>query len=318
MRVVLAFLLIVLFAASMATGPAWWPWRLGDQVGWAIVLDIRLPRALLGLLVGAALGLSGAVLQAWLRNPLAEPGVIGVSACASLTAVCAFYSGLAAAFSLALPLAGICGAGVAVAVLMVAVRAGMGTVSLLLVGVAVNAIAAALISLVLALAPNPFAFMEIWLWLAGSISDRNMHHILLSAPFIAVGSVFVLMNRRWLDALALGEDAARSLGVDARRLALWLTLGVGLMVGAATAVAGMVGFVGLAAPHIIRARVGYKPGATLVPSMMMGAILVLAADIGVRVLPTSYEMQLGVITSLVGAPFLVRVIQRARATWLAT
>ncbi len=126
------------------------------------------------------------------------------------------------------------------------------------------------------------------------------------------------MNRRWLDALSLGEDAARSLGVDTRRLGLWLTLAVGLMVGAATAVAGMVGFVGLVAPHLIRARVGFKPGATLMPSMLVGAILVLAADIAVRLLPTSYELQLGVFTSLVGAPFLVRVIRRARAAWLAT
>ena len=318
MKALLALLVVALFLLSVATGPAWWPWRLGDEVGWAIVLDLRLPRAVLGVLVGAALGLSGAVLQAWLRNPLAEPGVIGVSACASFAAVCAFYSGLAAAFALALPLAGILGAAVGIAALMSAVRAGTGTVSLLLMGIAINAIAAALISLVLALAPNPFAFQEIWLWLAGSIADRDLRHILVSAPFIAVGAVLVLMNRRWLDALSLGEDAARSLGVDTRRLSLRLTLAVGLMAGAATAVAGMVGFVGLVAPHLIRTRVGFKPGATLVPSMLVGAILVLAADIAVRVLPTSYELQLGVVTSLIGAPFLVRVIRRARASWLAT
>jgi iron complex transport system permease protein len=317
-KTALTLLVVVLFVVSVATGPVWWPWRLGDQVGWAIVLDLRLPRALLGVLVGAALGLSGAVLQAWLRNPLAEPGMIGVSACASFAAVCAFYSGLAAAFALALPLAGIAGAALAVTALMMAVRAGTGTVSLLLIGVAINAIAAALISLVLALAPNPFAFQEIWLWLAGSIADRDLRHILVSAPFIVAGAGLVLMNRRWLDALSLGEDAARSLGVDTKQLGLGLTLAVGLMVGAATAVAGMIGFVGLVAPHLVRARVGFKPGATLVPSMLVGAILVLAADIAVRVLPTSYELQLGVFTSLVGAPFLVRVIRRTHASWLAT
>ena len=318
MKTILGLLVVALFLVSVATGPAWWPWRLGEQVGWSIVLDLRLPRAVLGVLIGAALGLSGAVLQAWLRNPLAEPGVIGVSACASFAAVCAFYSGLAAAFALALPLAGITGAALAVAALTMAVRAGTGTVSLLLMGVAINAIAAALISLVLALTPNPFAFMEISLWLAGSIADRDLRHILVAAPFIVVGAGLVLMNRRWLDALSLSEDAARSLGVDTRRLGLWLTLAIGLMVGAATAVAGMIGFVGLVAPHLIRARVGFKPGATLVPSMLVGAILVLAADIAVRVLPTSYELQLGVVTSLVGAPFLVRVVRRARGSWLAT
>jgi iron complex transport system permease protein len=317
-KAVLALLVVLLFLVSAATGPAWWPWRLGDQVGWAIVLDLRLPRAVLGVVVGAALGLSGAVLQAWLRNPLAEPGVIGVSACASFAAVCAFYTGLAAAFALALPLAGIAGAALAIAALMAAVRAGTGTVSLLLMGVAINAVAGALISLVLALAPNPFAFQDIALWLAGSIADRDMRHIALSAPFIVVGASLVLMNRRWLDALSLAEDAARSLGVDTRRLGLWLILAVGLMVGAATAVSGVIGFVGLVAPHLVRARVGFRPGATLVPSMLVGAILVLAADIAVRILPTSYELQLGVVTSLVGAPFLVRVIRRARASWLAT
>jgi iron complex transport system permease protein len=317
-KTALALLVAVLFALSIATGPAWWPWRLGNEVGWAIVLDIRLPRAVLGVLVGGALGLSGAVLQAWLRNPLAEPAVIGVSACASFAAVCAFYSGLAAAFALALPLAGIAGAALAVAALAAAVRAGTGTVSLLLIGVAINAIAAALISLVLALTPNPFAFMEISLWLAGSIADRDLRHILLAAPFVIAGAALVLANRRWLDALSLGEEAARSLGLDTRRLGLRLTLAAGLMVGAATAVAGMVGFVGLVAPHLVRARVGFKPGATLVPSMLVGAILVLAADIAVRVLPTSYELQLGVVTSLVGAPFLVRVMRRAQASWLAT
>ena len=213
MKTVLALLVVALFLVSVATGPAWWPWRLGEQVGWSIVLDLRLPRAVLGVLVGAALGLSGAVLQAWLRNPLAEPGVIGVSACASFAAVCAFYSGLAAAFALALPLAGILGAAVGIAALMSAVRAGTGTVSLLLMGIAINAIAAALISLVLALAPNPFAFQEIWLWLAGSIADRDLRHILVSAPFIVVGAVLVLMNRP----LARRPVAGRGRGAQPRR-----------------------------------------------------------------------------------------------------
>ena len=194
------------------------------------------------------------MLQGWLRNPLAEPGVIGVSACASFAAVCAFYSGLAAAFTLALPLAGIAGAAIAVALLMSAVRAGTGTVSLLLMGVAINAIAAALIALVLASSPNPFAYQEISLWLAGSITDRDLRYLAISTPFMVVGALLVLGAGRWLDALSLGEDAARSLGVETGRLGLRLTLGVGLMVGAATSVAGVIGFVGLVAPHLVRAR----------------------------------------------------------------
>jgi iron complex transport system permease protein len=313
----LVLLVLVLFAASLAVGPVLWPWRLGDPVGWAIVWELRLPRAVLGLLIGGVLGLSGAVLQGWLRNPLAEPGVIGVSACAGFAAVCAFYSGFAAAFALALPLAGIVGAAVAVALLMGAVRSGTGTVSLLLMGVAINAIAAALISLVLALSPNPFAYQEISLWLAGSIADRDLGYLAIAAPFMIAGGAIVLGAGRWLDALSLGEDTARSLGADTASLGLRLTLGVGLMVGAATSVAGVVGFVGLIAPHLIRARVGFRPGATLVPSTLVGAALVLAADIIVRLLPTAYELQLGVFTSLVGAPFLVRAVRKARAAWLA-
>jgi len=316
-RVWLPTLVLLLFIASLATGPVAWPWRLGSEVGWAIVWELRVPRAALGLLIGGALGLSGAVLQGWLRNPLAEPGVIGVSACASFAAVCAFYSGLAAAVSLALPLAGIAGAAVAVGLLAAAVRAGTGTVSLLLIGVAINAIAAALISLVLASSPNPFAFQEIWLWLAGSIADRDLRYLGIATPFMVAGAVIVLGAGRWLDALSLGEETARSLGADTKALGLRLTLGIGLMVGAATSVAGMIGFVGLIAPHLVRAKVGFKPGATMVPAMLVGAALVLAADILVRLLPTAYELQLGVFTSLVGAPFLVRVIHRSRAAWLA-
>lgn len=314
----LLLLVSALYLLSLALGPAWWPWRLGGEVGWAIVWELRVPRATLGLLIGGVLGLSGAVLQGWLRNPLAEPGVIGVSACAGFAAVCAFYSGLAAMFAAALPLAGICGAAIAVALLVGAVRSGTGTVSLLLMGVAINAVAAALIALVLALSPNPFAYQEISLWLAGSIVDRDLGHLAIAAPFMAAGAALVLGASRWLDALSLGEDAARSLGVDTRSLGVRLTLGVGLMVGAATSVAGVVGFVGLMAPHLVRERVGYLPGATLVPSMLAGAALVLAADIVVRLLPTAFELQLGVFTSLAGAPFLVRAVRKARASWLAT
>ena len=235
----LTALVILLYGLSLAIGPAWWPWRLGNELGWAIVWELRVPRATLGLLIGGALGLSGAVLQGWLRNPLAEPGVIGVSSCAGFAAVCAFYSGLAAAFTLALPLAGILGASIAVALLMSAVRSGTGTVSLLLMGVAINAIAAAAIALVLALSPNPFAYQEISLWLAGSIVDRDLSYLAIATPFLLMGGVLVLGAGRWLDALSLGEDTASSLGADSGSIGLRLTLGVGLMVGAATSVAGV-------------------------------------------------------------------------------
>ena len=301
----LLLLVAMLYLLSLAIGPAWWPWRLGTEVGWAIVWELRLPRATLGLLIGGVLGLSGAVLQGWLRNPLAEPGVIGVSACAGFAAVCAFYSGLAAAFALALPLAGIAGAAIAVALLMGAVRSGTGTVSLLLMGVAINAIAAALISLVLALSPNPFAYQEISLWLAGSIVDRDLRYLAIAAPFMILGAAIVLGAGRWLDALSLGEDTARSLGADTRSLGLRLTLGVGLMVGAATSVAGIVGFVGLIAPHIVRLLLGPSHRTLLPAAALFGGAFLVLADALARTLVSPAELPIGVLTALVGGPFFL-------------
>jgi len=249
----------------------------------------------------------GIVILAYVLGPIFERSVRQSLAISDGDPMIFLHSYLSAGFAI-----------VAVALLMGAVRSGTGTVSLLLMGVAINAIAAALISLVLALSPNPFAYQEISLWLAGSIVDRDLHYLAMAAPFMILGAAIVLGAGRWLDALSLGEDTARSLGADTRSLGLRLTLGVGLMVGAATSVAGVIGFVGLIAPHLVRARVGFRPGATLVPSMLVGAALVLGADIVVRLLPTASELQLGVFTSLVGAPFLVRAVRKAHAAWLAT
>lgn len=288
-------------------------WLSGRQTLESLVFfELRLPRALLGALVGFSLGITGAAMQGWLRNPLADPGVIGVSAAAALGAVVAFYSGLAAAFSLALPLGGIAGAFLAtLAVYWIAGR-GTGTTGLILAGVALSSLAGALTSLALNLSPNPYAALEIVFWLMGSLTDRSMDHVLLAAPLMALGWFLLARTGPALDALTLGEDTAQSLGFDLRALRLRLITGAALSVGSAVAVSGAIGFVGLIVPHLLRPLVGQSAGQLLIASGFGGAVLVLAADIAVRVIPVQPELKLGVVTALVGAPFLFSLIWRLR------
>ncbi len=308
-----------LFAASLLIGPA----GLSPVAGLAALLDgagpagivmreIRLPRAVLGLLVGAALGASGAALQGFLRNPLAEPGLIGVSSAAALGAVIALQTGLAAAFALALPLAGLGGATAAVlAVLGLAGPRGR-SLTLILAGIAVSALAAAGTALVLNLSPNPFAALEIVYWTLGSLADRSLAELALAAPVMAVGAVLLAGLGRGLDALTLGEDAAEAMGVRLGRLRLRLVLGVACLVGAATAVSGAIGFVGLVVPHLLRARVGALPSRLMPASALGGAAMLLAADIAVRVIAPDRDLKLGVLTALVGAPVFLRLVWRER------
>jgi iron complex transport system permease protein len=309
-----------LFAASLLVGPA--AIGLGDSLralltgqGDAAVLlvmqEIRLPRALLGLLVGGGLGLSGAALQGLLRNPLAEPGLIGVAPAAALGAVIALQTGLAAAFALALPLLALGFAAVTVALLL-ALAGPRGTLVLILAGVALSALAGALTALVLNLSPNPFAAAEIVFWLMGSLADRSMAHVWLALPFIAAGAAMLWTTRAGLDALTLGEDAAAALGVNLRRLRLVVVLGTAAVVGAATAVAGAIGFVGLVVPHLLRPLVGARPGPLLAASALGGAAVVLAADVAVRLIAPDRDLKLGVLTALVGAPFFLRLIWTSR------
>lgn len=318
----LAALVVVLFFASLLIGPA--ALGLGESLsalfrgeGGPVVLvmqDIRLPRAVLGLLVGAALGLSGAAMQGFLRNPLAEPGLIGVSSTAALGAVLALQTGLATAFALALPLAALTGAGVSVLLILLLAGPRGGALSLILAGIAISALAGALTSLVLNLSPNPFAAMEIVYWMMGSLADRSMVHVWLAAPFMLLGMAVLLATGRSLDALTLGEDAAQSLGVDLNRLRLMVILGTAAAVGASVAVAGAVGFVGLVIPHLLRPLVGGRPSLLLPASAFGGAAMLLAADIAVRVIAPDQDLKLGVLTALVGAPFFLHLIWRLRGT----
>lgn len=287
-------------------------WHDQPDLAGLILQEIRLPRALLGLFVGAVLGLSGAALQGLLRNPLAEPGIIGVSGSAALGAVIIFYSGMSSAFALALPLGGIAGALLAVLFLYLLAGRESSILTLILAGVAVTSLSGALTSLALNLSPNPYAALEIFFWMMGSLVDRNMHHVLLALPLMMIGCVLVLSCRRALDALSLGEETAQTLGVDVRRTTLKLIIGVALAVGSAVSVTGGIGFVGLVVPHIMRPLVGYQSGRLLTVSALGGAALLLAADITVRLLPTNQELKLGVVTALIGAPFFLFLVLKTR------
>jgi iron complex transport system permease protein len=320
----LALLVAALFLVSLLAGRIALPLghlvlqppNAGTEMVQTILWEIRLPRALLAVLVGAALGLSGAALQGFLRNPLADAGIIGVSASASFGAVLALYSGLAAGFALALPLGGLLGAGLSVAVIYLLAGRDASILTLILAGVAVNSFAGALTALVLNLAPNPYAILEIVFWLLGSLADRSFDHLGLAAPFILAGGAWLLTTARGLDALSLGEDAAQSLGFSLARLRLAVIGGTALCVGAAVAVTGAIGFVGLVVPHLLRPLAGQRPGALLGLSAFGGAALLLAADIGVRLIPTQAELKLGVVTALIGGPFFLWLLLRTRRAML--
>lgn len=277
-----------------------------------VLVELRLPRALLGACVGFSLGLAGAALQGLMQNPLAEPGVIGVSGAAALGAVCVFYFGLAGSVTLALPLGGMFGAFFATLILLRLASRSQGSIALILAGVAINAFAGALTALALNLAPNPYAALEIVFWLMGSLADRTMAQVYLAAPLMLLGWMFLLGSARKLDAMALGEDTASSLGVDLAVVRMQLVSGASLAVGASVAVSGAIGFVGLVAPHLMRPLVNHRPGQLLLVSGFAGAILVLFADILVRLAPVRPELKLGVMTALIGAPFLISLLRRMR------
>ena len=316
----LLLLVAALFMASLLIGPA--GLGLGESLtalfrgeGEAVVLvmrDIRLPRALLGLLVGAVLGLSGAAMQGFLRNPLAEPGLIGVSSTAALGAVISLQTGLAAAFTLALPLAALAGAAASVVLILALAGPRGGALALILAGIAISALSGAGTSLVLNLSPNPFAAMEIVFWMMGSLADRSMVHVWLAAPFMIAGMAVLMTTGRGLDALTLGEDAAQSMGLNLPQLRMKIVAGTAAAIGAAVAVAGAVGFVGLVVPHLMRPLVGASPSRLLPASAAGGAAMVLAADIAVRVIAPDTDLKLGVLTALVGAPFFLHLIWRLR------
>ena len=312
----------LLFAGSLAVGPEMFPLPVAlrdiaagnDSIVAIVLVEIRLPRAVLGVLVGATLGLTGAILQGLLRNPLAEPGLIGISNAAGLGAVAVFYLGFGSAFALAVPVGGIAGAIVAVGVVFLLAGRDASVLTLVLAGVAIGSFCSALTALILNFSPNPFAALEIVFWLLGSLSDRSLDHVYLATPLILVGWLLMAGVGRPLDALTLGEDTAQSLGIDLRRLRGRIIVGTALAVGPAVAVTGGIAFVGLVVPHLLRPLVGYQPSRLLPVSALGGAALLLAADIAVRLLARGPELKLGVLTALIGAPFFLYLILKTRST----
>jgi iron complex transport system permease protein len=317
---VLAILVAILGCASLAIGPA--PVGpiaavkalVSDQGSASIIVrEIRLPRTILSLLVGWIFGLTGAGLQGLLRNPLADTAVFGAPQAAALGAVVVLYFGLAGALSWALPFAAIAGALVSIALVVAVAGRSATVVVLVLAGLAVGSLAGAGTSLAISLSPNPFAVTEIVFWLLGSFEDRSMVHVVLATPFVLVASLMLLAAAPGLRALALGEETAKSLGIDVARLRLLIVGGAAIGTGASVAVAGSIGFVGLVAPHLVRPFVGYDPARTLVPAGLAGAVLLLAADCAVRLIPSGVEVKIGVLTAILGVPFFLWVIARRKA-----
>ncbi len=316
----LAILVVLLALASLGIGAV----RLspltvidalfggGSDVQQVIVREIRLPRVILGLAIGAILGLSGAALQGLLRNPLASPSLFGAPQSAAFGAVLVIALGLADVRSWALPVAAIAMAFASVFALLAIAGRNAGLLILILAGLAISSLAGAATALVMNLSSNPFVALEIAFWLLGSLDDRSFRHVVLALPFIVAGAVILWGQRNAFRALSLGEETAQSLGVDVGRLRLLVITGVALGVGAAVAVTGTIGFIGLVAPHLVRPLIGHDPARLLVPSALTGAALLLAADIAVRIIPSTSDIKVGVLTSIIGVPFFLYLIMRER------
>jgi iron complex transport system permease protein len=284
----------------------------GSDVHQVIVREIRLPRTILAFAIGAILGLSGAALQGLLRNPLASPSLFGAPQSAAFGAVLVIALGLADVRSYALPVAAIAMAFASVFVLLTVAGRNASLLILILAGLAISSLAGAATALVMNLSRNPFVVLEIAFWLLGSLEDRSFRHVMLALPFIAAGAIILLSQRSTFRALSLGEETAQSLGVDVGRLRLMVITGVALGVGGAVAVTGTIGFIGLVAPHLMRPLIGHDPTRLLVPSALTGAGLLLAADVAVRIIPSTSDIKVGVLTSIIGVPFFLYLIMRER------
>ncbi|MDX2265799.1 MAG: iron ABC transporter permease [Hyphomicrobiales bacterium] len=318
--IVLGLSTAALFALSLSIGAAPIPplaaalalVGYGDPVDVLIVRELRLPRALLGALIGATLALCGAALQGLVRNPLAAPSVFGAPSAAAFGAVAAIAMGAADVLSYALPVAAMLGALLSVGALLLLAGPSASMLTLILSGLALSSLASAAVSLALNLAPNPFSALEIAFWLLGSLEDRSFQHVAMAAPFLAACWLILLATRAPLRALTLGEEVARTSGVDLGRLRLAVVFGVACGVGGGVAVAGVIGFVGLMTPHVVRPFVGHDPARVHLPAMLAGAALVLAADCAARLIPSTGEIRIGVLTSLIGAPFFIWLVWRER------
>ena len=313
---VLGLLLLAAILASLALGDAnLSPWTVlqalaggGDELARTVVWDLRLPRTLVGIAVGAGLAASGVAMQAFFRNALASPGLLGVSAGGALGAVAALALG-GAATVWTVPGASILGAFLATGAVVLLARRGASPEHLLLSGVALNAIFGAGTSFLLALSAGQFQVSgQILFWLMGGIENRTWEHVWIGLPPVLLGCALMLPLGRPMNLLSLGEPSAQSLGVDVRRLRWQLIVLSTVLTALATAVGGVVGFVGLVVPHLLRLGLGPDHRRLLPLSMLGGAALVLLCDLPTRFLPGG--LRLGVMTALLGGPFLLWMLRR--------
>ncbi len=301
---------------SVYLGLQEWLMNVDSQAA-VIIGEIRLPRTLLALFVGAAMGLSGAALQGLLRNPLVDPGLIGASQGAALGAALVFYFNLFPALGvLATPLAGLMGAALTLFILMGLSGSIARPAIIIMAGLAISTLSSALLAVVLNFAPNPYAMQELVFWLLGSVSSRGLDYLAILLPAFVIGSFMIIGQRRLLLGLSLGEQVADSMGLNVVRGGRLIILATALLIGSSVAVAGNIGFVGLLVPHLIRPLVDYRPDRLLMPAAIAGAIVVTAADILVRMLPPERELKLGVLTALVGAPFFIWLVYKERQRWI--
>jgi iron complex transport system permease protein len=313
LNIILAIALLLVMILSLMAGRVWVPpdqWLSGDLRS-LIIMELRLPRACLGALVGAALGMAGAAMQGYLRNPLADPGLFGISSSAALGAVTSLYFGYAVS-AILLPVFALIGAGLGMMVLALLAGRSGSLILFTLAGIILSSLTGSLTSLMISLAPTPFATSEIVTWLMGALMDRSWEDVKLALPLIIIGMGMLLAAGSNLDALTLGESTARSLGINMQRLQWFIVVGVGLCVGSSVAVAGIIGFVGLVVPHLVRPLVGHQPSALLIPSALAGALLVVLADCFVRILPSASELRLGIAMAVLGAPFFMFLLFKMR------
>jgi len=305
-----AALLVILLPLSLLAGRVWLD-PFTDPRASLILMELRLPRALLAIVIGAGLGAAGAAMQGYLRNPLADPGLFGIAPMAALGAVASLWLGVSAS-QWTLPVMALAGAALGMALLAIIAGRTGGIALFTLAGLMIASLAGALTALAITLAPSAFAMSEIVMWLNGALTDRSWRDVYLAAPLVLAGIALLGIKARSLDALTLGEVAARSMGVRADLLLALLVGGVGLTVGASVAVAGIIGFVGLIVPHLVRPLTDRLPSSLILPSALAGACLVLAADSVVRILPLATELRLGIALSLLGAPFFLWLLLKMR------
>lgn len=285
--------------------------RSDPATAWLLLSELRLPRTLLALSYGAVLGLTGAALQALFANPLASPDITGSSSGAALGAVLASYW-LGVTSPLVLAACGGCGALAALALLLLLAGRSAAGPALLLAGLAISLAAGAATSLLLALAPSPFAFYDSFEWLMGSFVDRSLPQAVSALVPALLCCALLLMRRRALDLMALGQDVAASLGYRPRTLAIQVVALSAIAVGACVSVCGAIGFVGLIAPYAARLMTRGHPGRALLPAAAIGGSLLLLADLAVRYAPAGRIIPVGVLTTVAGTPLFVWIVVRMR------